>query len=148
MKKLDELDKQILNALKAEDAEILSKFESDDSLPNTMVQLYQGQHRWINLGASLATFVIFGMMLWCGFKFFEAETTHQIVGWATAFLAAFLFSVLMKLWFWLEMLRNSVTREVKRLELQVALLNQSRLEKKQNQRANHASWYFRRRRVS
>ena len=32
---------------------------------------------------------------------------------------------MVKIWFWLELLRNSVTREVKRLELQVALLNQN-----------------------
>ena len=47
-----------------------------------------------------------------------------MIGWATGFLSLFLWVVMMKIWFWLELLRNSVTREVKRLELQVALLNQ------------------------
>ena len=121
---MNDLDEKIRAALKAEDAETLSEFESEESLPSMMVDLYRGRRRWINLSATLVTFTIFGVQIWCGFKFFEAETTRELVGWATGFLTLFLWIVMMKIWFWLELLRNSVTREVKRLELQVALLNQ------------------------
>ena len=119
---MNDLDEQIRAALAEEDAEVLSQFESESSLPSLLVQLYQGRRRWINLIATVVTFLIFGLQIWCGFKFFGAETTRELVGWATGFLALFLYIVMMKLWFWLEMLRHSVTREVKRLELQVALL--------------------------
>ena len=121
---MNDLDEQIRAALNAEDAEMLSKFESEKSLPSMMVELYQGRRWLINLSATVVTFAIFALQIWCGFKFFEAETTRELIGWSTAFLTLFLFIVMMKLWFWLELLRNSVTREVKRLELQVALLNQ------------------------
>jgi len=126
---MNDLDEQIRAALKAEDAEMLSKFESDESLLSMLVGIYQGRRRWLNLGASVVTFIVFAAMIWCGFKFFGAEpdaTTQELIGWATGFLTLFLFTVLMKIWFWLELLRTSVTREVKRLELQVALLNQSK----------------------
>ncbi len=122
---MDDLDKQILEALKSEDAAVLSQYESDASLPSMMAGLYQGRRRWINLSATVVTFAILVAQIWCGYKFFAAESTQALVGWATGFLTFFLWIVLMKLWFWLELLRNSVTREVKRLELQVALLNQS-----------------------
>ena len=122
---MNDLDEQIRAALKAEDAEMLSRFESEESLPSMMIDLYQGRRRWINAGATLVTFVIFALQIWCGFKFFGAETTRELIAWSTSFLTLFLFIVMMKIWFWLELLRNSVTREVKRLELQVALLNQS-----------------------
>lgn len=122
---MNDLDEQIRAALAEEDAEVLSQFESESSLPTMLVQLYQGRRRWINLGATLVTFFVFGLQIWCGFKFFDAETTRELVGWATGFLTLFLYIVMMKLWFWLELLRHSVTREVKRLELQVALLKQA-----------------------
>ena len=122
---MNDLDEQIRAALKAEDAEVLSRFASEESLPSMLIGLYQRRRRWINAGATLATLVIFGVQIWCGFKFFGAETTREVVGWATGFLSLFLLTGMMKIWFWLEMLRNSVTREVKRLELQVALLNQN-----------------------
>lgn len=125
---MNELDEQIRSALNAEDAEMLSKFQSEESLPSMMVTLYQGRRWWINLSATVVTFVIFGIQIWCGFKFFEAETTRELIGWSTGFLTLFLWVVMMKIWFWMELLRNSVTREVKRLELQVALLNQTESE--------------------
>ncbi|MEM1070030.1 MAG: DUF6768 family protein [Planctomycetota bacterium] len=125
---MNEIDEQIRSALNAEDAEMLSKYESDESLPSMMVKLYQGRRWWINLSATVVTFVIFGVQIWCGFKFFGAETTRELIAWATGFLTLFLWIAMMKIWFWLELLRNSVTREVKRLELQVALLNQSKSE--------------------
>ena len=58
---MNDLDEQIRAALKAEDAETLSKFESDESLPSMMIDLYQGRRRWINASATLVTFVIFGV---------------------------------------------------------------------------------------
>lgn len=122
---MKDLDEQIRAALKEEEAEMLSKYESDESLPKMLVSLYQGRRSWINASATIVTFVIFGLQIWCGFKFFDAETTREMIAWATGFLTLFLWVVMMKIWFWLELLRNSVTREVKRLELQVALLNQS-----------------------
>ncbi|MEM6472407.1 MAG: DUF6768 family protein [Planctomycetota bacterium] len=123
---MNDLEDQIRAALDAEDAEVLSKFESDASLTSMLVQLYQGRRWLINLSATVVTFVIFGVQIWCGFKFFGAESTRELVGWATGFLTLFLWIVMMKIWFWLELLRNSVTREVKRLELQVALLNHAK----------------------
>ena len=124
---MNDLDEQIRAALAAEDAEVLSKYEGETSLPSMLIQLYQGRRWLINLSATIVTFVIFGVQIWCGFKFFGAETTKELIGWATGFLTLLLWIVMMKIWFWLEMLRNSVTREVKRLELQVALLNHDKV---------------------
>ncbi|MEO1524499.1 MAG: DUF6768 family protein [Planctomycetota bacterium] len=121
---MNDLEDQIRAALAVEDAEVLSKYEGDTSLASMLIQLYQGRRWWVNASATVVTFAVFGVQIWCGFKFFGAETMKELIGWATGFLTLCLWLVMMKLWFWLEMLRNSVTREVKRLELQVALLNQ------------------------
>ena len=122
---MNDLDEKIRAALNAEDAELLGQYESDAPLHEMVVELYRGRRRWINLIASMGTFILFATQLWCGYQFFGAETTQAMIAWATGFLALFIWLVLMKLWFWLELVRNSVTREVKRLELQVALLNRT-----------------------
>ncbi len=128
---MNDLDAQIRAALQAEDAEILAEFEGGVPLHEEMLQLYQGRRRWLNLGAMIGTMGLLGGLLFCGYQFFQVEpleagSTRQWIAWATGFLALFIWLVLMKLWFWLELVKNSVTREVKRLELQVALLNKSR----------------------
>jgi hypothetical protein len=46
-----------------------------------------------------------------------------MIAWATCFLWFALWVAMLKMWFWLEMQRFFVTREIKRLELQVANLS-------------------------
>ena len=120
---MNELDEQIRAALKAEDAEILSRHGGDESIHDSVLELYLGQRRWLNLFLTLCSMALFGVMLFCGYRFFNAESTRDMIAWSTGCLLLFMWLVMMKLWFWLEMLKNSVTREVKRVELQLALLN-------------------------
>ncbi|MEM6363410.1 MAG: DUF6768 family protein [Planctomycetota bacterium] len=122
---MNELDEQIRAALSAEEADTLAAHPSETSLASMILALYQGRRWWINLIATLMTLVVFALQILCGIKFFQADTTQQWIGWATGFLFLFMWVLMMKIWFWLELLRNSVTREIKRLELQVAMLNQS-----------------------
>ena len=52
----------------------------------------------------------------------EATAVKTMLGWAGVAAFGFFFLGLLKLWFWMEMQKNSVIREVKRLELQLASL--------------------------
>jgi uncharacterized membrane protein YciS (DUF1049 family) len=56
-------------------------------------------------------------------RFFNAETTRDIVVWALAVAVCLSAVWMMKIWYWLELNKNAVTREIKRLELQVARLS-------------------------
>ena len=53
---------------------------------------------------------------------FGAETTRMQIAWSVGFLASNMGVAMMKMWFWMQMDKNTVIREVKRLELQVATL--------------------------
>ena len=52
-----------------------------------------------------------------------------MIAWSTAFVWGVLTIVLMKIWFWLEINKNGLTREIKRLELQIAHLSRARSAK-------------------
>lgn len=117
------IDDKIRAALAEEDAELLEHYRGDAPIHELLIELYSGRRRWVNIAATLGTFVLFGLLFVCGYQFFHAEQTRAMLAWATAFLTLFMWLVLMKLWFWLEMNKNSVTREIKRLELQLADLS-------------------------
>jgi len=87
-------------------------------------QAFRGRNRWIAVVALLQTFVFVGLAAACAVQFFRAESTRALVGWAAGFLACFLVVALIKIWYWLEFVKNTLLREVKRAELQVALLAQ------------------------
>jgi hypothetical protein len=57
-------------------------------------------------------------------QFFAAEATRELIMWAVVFGFSMMAIMALKLWFWAEIQKNAVLREVKRVELQVALLHQ------------------------
>jgi hypothetical protein len=82
-----------------------------------------GMARWAGFAMGL-TLVCFGLTLWSGYSFFTAGTTDGRVFWGIVALAAFHALSMFKLWFFMEMNRHSITREVKRVEVALASLEQ------------------------
>lgn len=129
---MKELDERIREALAQEDAEILKHQVADAPLYEQLIGIYQGRLRWLNFGATIGTFAIFGAIIFCGYRFFQADDTQAMIGWATAFLWSVVWMAMMKIWFWMEMQKNSVTREVKRLELLLVGYMESQSKKRES----------------
>ncbi len=82
-----------------------------------------GKQKWWMVLIHLWGFVFFAASVFVLVRFFQAETTKEMVGYAMAFLFFMNGVGMMKMWVWMSMNRNSILREVKRLEVQVALLS-------------------------
>jgi hypothetical protein len=116
------LDQAIRQALSAEDAEFLARFEKDAPLHEQVLGTFTGQWALLNIFAAVLTFAMFGAFVYCVWQFFQAADVRDLIFWSTGALASALFVAILKIWFWMEMHKNQVLREVKRLELQVARL--------------------------
>jgi len=68
--------------------------------------------------------LVTGLMFWSGYEFFVAETTDKSVFWGVCLVVTAMAQIAMKQWVWMEMNRSSILREVKRVEIAVARLNQ------------------------
>ena len=82
-----------------------------------------GMARWAGFAMAL-TLVIFGLTVWSGYSFFTAATTDERIFWGVVALAALHSLSMFKLWFFMEMNRHSITREVKRVEVALARLEE------------------------
>lgn len=60
-------------------------------------------------------------------EFLAATDAIAAVGWATLVLVSSQVIVLLKIWYWIQMERCMMLRELKRLELQVARATDRRL---------------------
>ncbi|MEM7314226.1 MAG: DUF6768 family protein [Planctomycetota bacterium] len=120
----DHLDQSILAALHAEDA----GFEDLDeqSLHEQLVGVFVGKSRWFATLGFVMTFVFLGLAVFSAVRFFQVDSTKELIAWATAFLFCISSIAMLKIWYWLQMNQNAVTREIKRFELQLARL-QSRM---------------------
>lgn len=119
---MNELDKKIQEALRKEDTELFEDFQGEQSLFEMMADTFRGRHRWLVALMAFWTLVFFVLAILTAVKFFSAEATRDIVMWAAACILCMSAVSMLKLWYFLEMNKNCLTREIKRLELQIARL--------------------------
>lgn len=119
---MDDLDTKIKQALQVEEKEILTLFDQQQSLPQMIMDTFRGKNRWLSILVYVYIFLFFGLSIYCAVKFFNVETTRELIGWGLGFVFGQFVVAMLKIWYWMEMQKNSITREVKRLELQIVHL--------------------------
>ncbi len=119
---MNDLDKKIQEALRAEDAELFKDFAEEPSVFEMLMETCRGRHRWLNILGAFWTLVFLVLGVVAAVKFFSAEGTRDIVMWAAACIVCVSAVSMFKIWYFLEMHKNALTREIKRLELQIARL--------------------------
>ncbi|MCZ6652048.1 MAG: hypothetical protein O7D91_03360 [Planctomycetota bacterium] len=119
---MNELDKKIQEALRTEDAELFKDYAEEPSVFEMLMETCRGRHRWLNILGAFWTLVFLVLGIVAAVKFFSAEGTRDIVMWAAACIVCVSAVSMLKIWYFLEMNKNAVTREIKRLELQIARL--------------------------
>ena len=119
---MSQLDQAIRRALSPEDQQLLDELGREPSLIHQALGAFQQQHRIIGFAGWFGGFLLFGLFCYLTYRFVQAADLRTMMLWgAAAGLACVGFSMI-KLWFFMEMQKNSILREVKRLELQVASL--------------------------
>ena len=116
-----ELDTLIREALSREELEIFDRL-AEPSLPDLLTEHFRGRLRWLNLYGFVLTFVFFGLAVYCAVRLFQTDELAVLLRWGVGLLACMLAVSGLKLWFWMEMQRHALTREIKRVELAVAHL--------------------------
>ncbi len=116
------LDDKIKKALEVEEEEILTRFDNQQSIHEMLMDTFRGKNRWISILVFVFIFIFLFLSIYCAVKFFEVSTTKELILWAVGFMFGQMVIGMMKIWYWMEMQKNSIAREVKRLELQVVHL--------------------------
>lgn len=116
-------DRDIMQALYDEDAELLGQLAGDESLYTQVMNTFTGRQRWLNALGWVAGFALFGAAAFTGWRFANASDVADMLRWGAASGLAFAGLSLIKVWFWLDLQRNALARDVKRLELRIANLS-------------------------
>jgi hypothetical protein len=119
---MNDLDQAIRQSLSAEDAALLDRLGADQALHRQVLATFEGRLRWFNVAGWIAGFVLFVVASVLAWRFVQAEELRDMLRWGAASALAFTGLALIKVWFWLELQKNAMLREVKRLEVQVASL--------------------------
>ena len=120
---MTDLDQAIRRTLSAEDQAFLDKLDRESPIDEVM-KTFTGRWAVLNVAAAVVTFVMFAGFVLSVWNLAHATDVREAVLWSTGAVLLGRMVAMLKIWFWMEMHRNQVLREVKRLELQIARLRQ------------------------
>lgn len=126
---MNELDQRIKQALERA-TDLPEGFESP-GVANELVEVFHGQRAWLMKWAVIKMVSAGVIMLFCIYQFFQQTSTMAMMGYASAVLLCAIAYSAVALFVWIQVNHNNTVREVKKLELQIALLNQQMSQKSQ-----------------
>ncbi len=119
----EDIDKLIEETLSTEEAKFYHDLE-EEGLFKQWAGLYTGKLKGWAILTTFFQLVLTVFTFYLGYKFFTASETLGLFKYGAAFFVVFFATSMMKLWHWMQMDKNSVLREMKRLEFQVAVLSE------------------------
>ena len=82
---MTDLDSLIRDTLSAEDADWFEEWD-EQSLTEMVVDSFRGKSRWLVILVYVAIAVFVALMIVSVVRFYNAETTQEMVAWATGFV--------------------------------------------------------------
>jgi len=119
---MQDLDKKIVEALRAEDAELFREAGDEPGVFEMLLDTFRGKRRWLNMLGVVVTLTFLALGIASAVAFFRADATRDLVLWASACILCLSAVAMLKVWYWMELQRIVVMREIKRVELQIARL--------------------------
>ena len=118
----EDIDKLIKDTLTHEEAKFYDDLDEQNVI-QMVGGLFQGKNKWIMYVMNFMTLVFFGLFVYCTIQFFDTEITNEMIKRGIGGLV-FLFGVsMLKVFAWMQMDKNALLREIKRLEIQVSSLS-------------------------
>lgn len=105
---------KLVEALKRLDVESGDEVET---LSGVVADMVRNQSLYLMAAPWILTFAFLGVAVYSAVQFFAAQEPKDWALYATLFLGALIVLAILKLWFYLVWVRNSLMREIKRMEL-------------------------------
>jgi len=119
---MEEIDQLIKDTLSKEEAAFYDSLD-EQNLIEMVMGLFKGKNAWILVTTNIVTVIFFGFFVYCIIQFFNAESSEALIRWGIGSSMLLLSLSMLKIYAWMQMDKNALLREMKRLELQVMSLS-------------------------
>lgn len=113
-----------IKALSEDDAAFLADLESGQGFFAQLWATLRGPQGWVGICVLIAAFVLVALAIWFGWEAFHAPTERLTILWASGAIAAILGNGLLRLFLTSRMHTLAILRELKRIELRLAKLDE------------------------
>ncbi len=121
-KEYEEIDQLIKEALTEEEATFYDSLD-EQNVFQMIFGVFGGKNKWIIVLMNIVSFIAFGLFIYCIVQFFNTDVTNDLIKWSIGGMFCVLMISMLKIFIWMQMDKNSIIRELKRLELQVSTLS-------------------------
>jgi Family of unknown function (DUF6768) len=118
---MKDIDQLIKDTLTQEEAKFYNELD-EQNIFQMIGGLYHGKLKWIMVWMNFVMVIIFGLFVYCAIQFFNTDVTNELIKWAVFGSFCMIAVGMLKLFSWMQIDKNAVLREIKRLELQVSSL--------------------------
>ncbi|MBR9845167.1 MAG: hypothetical protein GYB35_03225 [Algicola sp.] len=119
---MEDIDQLIKETLTQEETKFYDSLE-EQTIFGMIIGLFQGKNKWIVILMNIMTLVFFGMFVYCTVNFFDTTETNELIKLGIGSVLFLLGVSMLKVFAWMQMDKNAILREMKRLELQVSSLS-------------------------
>ena len=121
MKSNEDIDRLIRETLTEEEAKFYDELDEQNVL-QMLGGVYRGKNSWLMVLTNIVQLVFFALFIYCAIQFFKVEETNDLIKWGIGGIVTLFAQSMLKLFTWMQMDKNAILREIKRLELQVSSL--------------------------
>ena len=119
---MEDIDKLIKETLSQEEAKFYEDLE-EQNLFQMVAGLFKGKNSWMIILMNIINLAFFALFVYCVVHFFDTEITNELIKWGMGAFACLTVVGMLKLFVWMQMDKNALLREIKRLEIQVSSLS-------------------------
>ena len=120
--KMEEIDQLIKDTLSKEEAAFYDSLE-EQHLFDMLLGQFKGKNAWFLITTNILILVFLGMFVYCCIQFFNVNAVEELIKWGFGSFMFILSLSMLKIYAWMQMDKNAMLREMKRLELQVMSLS-------------------------
>ena len=118
----EDIDRLIKETLTQEEAKFYDDLEEQNVL-GMIGGLFQGKNSWLMVIMNIMTLIFFALFVYCIIQFFGTNEIAELLKWGFGAILFILGLSMLKIFAWMQMDKNALLRELKRLELQVSSLS-------------------------
>jgi len=117
---MTDINEKILRAIE-DDALGAPLTEADATAIGLIPSSFKGTFRYTMTFVVILQLCIGGLAVYCAYQMFDTEILSLKIEWLSGLIISFMIFAIARLWFFMELNRLSILREMKRLEMQVTL---------------------------
>ncbi len=118
MKDIDELIKETLSQ---EEAKFYEELD-EQNLIEMFGGLFKAKNSWLIIAMNIVNIVALVLLIYVIMQFLGTDNTNELIKWFAAGCTCMSLMIMVKLFSWMQMDKNALLREIKRLELQISSL--------------------------